>query len=141
MLQLLFGQVFGKIMTVAMIAAVGVITYMGWNQKNLQSKYLRLQGDNGVLERNIESLNITNSTNVETIKKLQESIANYEILNKDLQENLVASNGRIRVLQEKLNKHNLTDLAVKKPTLIEKRMQDATNKAFDNFFDFDTTSE
>jgi predicted nuclease with TOPRIM domain len=104
--------------------------------RELKSKHLELISDNGVLVRENETLTNSIETNVETIKQLKDSIAKYETLNNDLQENLLISNGKVRVLQEKLNKHNLTDLSIKKPTLIEKRMQNATNETFTNFFDF-----
>lgn len=42
-------------------------------------------------------------------------------------------------LRSLLQKHDLTNLAAKKPGLIEKRMNDATNKLFDDISDSTTT--
>lgn len=129
LLKQVFSGVFTKVLITLLIGMTGWNVYNQVTTKNLKSQYLQLLSDNGVLVRNVES-------SVETINSLKDSIEKYEELNNKLQQNLTASNGRVRVLQEKLNKHDLTDLSIKKPTLIEKRMQNATNETFNNFFDF-----
>lgn len=129
LLKQVFSGVFTKVLITLLIGMTGWNVYTQVTTKNLKSQYLQLLSDNGVLVRNVES-------SVETINSLKDSIEKYEELNNKLQQNLTASNGRVRVLQEKLNKHDLTDLSIKKPTLIEKRMQNATNETFNNFFDF-----
>lgn len=129
LLKQVFSGVFTKVLITLLIGMASWNVYTQVTTKNLKSQYLQLLSDNGVLVRNVES-------SVETINSLKDSIEKYEELNNKLQQNLTASNGRVRVLQEKLNKHDLTDLSIKKPTLIEKRMQNATNETFNNFFDF-----
>lgn len=136
LLKQVFSQATNKILIGTLVVMTSWNLYTQITTRELKSKHLELISDNGVLVRENETLTNSIETNVETIKQLKDSIAKYETLNNNLQENLLISNGKVRVLQEKLNKHNLTDLSIKKPTLIEKRMQNATNETFTNFFDF-----
>ena len=53
-------------------------------------------------------------------------------LNSELNANLRKSEKYGDELRDTLNKHNLTHLANKKPGLIEKRMQNATDKLWDD---------
>ena len=53
-------------------------------------------------------------------------------LNSELNVNLRKSERYGDELRDTLNKHNLTHLANKKPGLIEKRMQNATDKLWDD---------
>ena len=52
----------------------------------------------------------------------------FEALNKDLQSKLDKANNYKDVLIGKLRKHNLVVLSLKKPALVEKKINDGTKK-------------
>ena len=79
-----------------------------------------------------------NTAKLETAKQLQEDTINAMIedrevfaeLNKELQVNLDAANDYKDVLINKLRKHDLSRLSLKKPGLVEKRINAGTKKLF-----------
>ena len=79
-----------------------------------------------------------NTAKLETAKLLQDDTINTMIedrevfaeLNKELQVNLDAANDYKDVLINKLRKHDLSRLSLKKPGLVEKRINAGTKKLF-----------
>ena len=79
-----------------------------------------------------------NTAKLETAKQLQDQTINIMIedrekfaeLNKDLQNKLAAANTYKNTLIGKLRKHNLAKLSLKKPLLVESRINNATKKLF-----------
>ena len=79
-----------------------------------------------------------NTAKLETAKQLQDDTINTMIedrevfaeLNKELQVNLDAANDYKDVLINKLRKHDLSRLSLKKPGLVEKRINAGTKKLF-----------
>tara|TARA_R110000822_G_scaffold17158_2_gene57917 strand:- start:48 stop:446 length:399 start_codon:yes stop_codon:yes gene_type:complete len=79
-----------------------------------------------------------NTAKLETAKQLQDDTINAMIedrevfaeLNKELQVNLDAANDYKDVLINKLRKHDLSRLSLKKPGLVEKRINAGTKKLF-----------
>jgi len=77
-----------------------------------------------------------NTAKLETAKKLQDATINamiedrekFDELNKELQSKLSAANEYKDVLIGKLRKHDLAKLSMKKPGLVEKRINNGTNK-------------
>ena len=80
------------------------------------------------LRENNAKLEVANEENQQTITKMQENNIRLNALTDQLNTNLKKSEEYGDQLRETLNKHDLTHLANKKPGLIEKRMQDATDK-------------
>ena len=82
-----------------------------------------------------------NTAKLETAKKLQDDTINamiedrekFEALNKELQTNLDKANVYKDVLINKLRKHDLAKLSLKKPRLVEKKINDGTKKLFRSF--------
>ena len=82
-----------------------------------------------------------NTAKLETAKKLQDDTINamiedrekFEELNKELQTNLDKANVYKDVLINKLRKHDLAKLSLKKPRLVEKKINDGTKKLFRSF--------
>ena len=70
-------------------------------------------------------------TNELTINSLQESQEKFATLNKDLQMKLDKAEEYGDDLRKKLHKHDLTRLSIKKPGLIEKRINNGTKKLFE----------
>lgn len=87
------------------------------------------------LQEDVERLTLDNSrlndavtTAENSIDALQESAERNDKLNKALVMELQKAEQYGDELRATLQKHNLTMLALKKPALIEKRMNDATQK-------------
>jgi Na+-transporting NADH:ubiquinone oxidoreductase subunit NqrC len=79
-----------------------------------------------------------NTAKLETAKQLQDDTINAMIedrekfaeLNKELQTNLDKANAYKNVLIGKLRKHNLAKLSLRKPRLVEKKINNGTRKLF-----------
>ena len=84
------------------------------------------------LRNNNAKLEVANETNKATIKKMGENAKRLNDLTTALNEDLRKAEVYGDELRDTLNKHNLTHLANKKPGLIEKRMQNATDELWDN---------
>jgi len=64
------------------------------------------------------------------INAMIEDREKFEALNKELQTSLDKANSYKDVLINKLRKHNLAKLSLKKPRLVEKKINDGTKKLF-----------
>jgi uncharacterized protein YaaN involved in tellurite resistance len=93
--------------------------------QNMQETIQQLRDNNYALEE-------ANKTNQETIGKLQENAELTRKLNEELTTKYNEAESRVDSLRDKLIDHNLTNLSLKKPALIEKRINDGTSKAFAN---------
>lgn len=81
-----------------------------------------------VLTENNAKLSIANQTNQQTIDKLSQDYEEQQVLNKELGIKLKASEAYGDNLAKKLREHDLTMLTLKKPGLIERRVNSATDK-------------
>ena len=84
------------------------------------------------LTENNAKLTIAAQTNQETIDKLEEDNKAFEVANKELQIKYKEAEAYGDELSRKLREHDLTRLTLRKPGLIEKRVNDATAKAFED---------
>ncbi len=84
------------------------------------------------LRENNAKLEVANEENQATIQKMDENNKRLNALTDQLNADLRKSEEYGDELRETLNKHNLTHLANKKPGMIEKRMQNATDKLWDD---------
>ena len=80
------------------------------------------------LRENNAKLEVANEENQQTIKKMGEDAKRLNALTDQLNADLRKAEEYGDELRNTLNKHDLTHLANKKPGLIEKRMQNATDK-------------
>ena len=80
------------------------------------------------LRENNAKLEVANEENQQTIKKMGEDAKRLNALTDQLSADLRKAEKYGDELRNTLNKHDMTHLANKKPGLIEKRMQDATDK-------------
>ncbi len=88
------------------------------------------------IERLIENntaLTIASTTNQETIDQMVRNNKAFELANAELQVKLRASEQYGDALSEKLRTHNLTMLTLRKPGLIETRVNNATKQLFEDF--------
>ena len=100
---------------VAMVLAFG--TYYWLTEKRLT-----------VLTENNAKLSIAATTNQQTIDKLTSDFQQQQVLNEELNIKLKASEAYGDNLAKKLREHDLTMLTLKKPGLIERRVNSATQK-------------
>ena len=94
--------------------------------------YDTTQNTIAALRENNAKLEVANETNQATIKQMGQDTARLNDLTNQLAQDLQTSERYGDELRSTLNKHNLTHLANKKPGLIEKRMQNATDKLWDD---------
>jgi predicted TPR repeat methyltransferase len=122
-------------MKLAMIMGAVMITMglaFSWYYKDTQERM-------GVLRENAAKLGVAVRANEEALAATQADAARNAALNLELQTKLQVSEKYGDELRATLQKHNLTMLAIKKPGLIEQRMNDATKKLFDDIIT-DTTN-
>ena len=93
-----------------------------------------------VLTENNAKLTIAARTNQDTIDKLTQDYEQQQVLNKELNVKLKASEAYGDNLAKKLREHDLTMLILKKPGLIERRVNSATKKILDDLESSTATS-
>ena len=113
-------------MLIIVVGLIGGVVYGAYAYYNdTQQRIKTLQENNAKLET-------VAKTNELTINSLQESQEKFATLNNELQTKLNLALTYGDDLRKKLHKHDLTRLSIKKPGLIEKRINDGTNKLFDS---------
>ena len=113
----------------AIIIIVGILGGAAYGAKYY---YDTTQNTIATLRDNNAKLEVANQTNQATINKMGEDTKRLNELTNQLNVDLRKSEKYGDELRNTLNKHNLTHLANKKPGLIEKRMQNATDKLWDD---------
>ena len=111
-------------MLIIVVGLIGGVVYGAY------AYYHDTQQRIATLQQNNAKLETVAKTNELTINSLQESQEKFATLNKDLQVKLNQAEEYGDDLRKKLHKHNLTRLSIKKPGLIEKRINDGTKKLF-----------
>lgn len=114
------GMKLAAIMAVIMIT---MATAFSWYYKDTQERI-------GILRENAAKLEVAVRANEEALATTKADAARNAALNLELQGKLQVSEKYGDELRSTLQKHNLTMLALKKPGLIEQRMNDATKKLF-----------
>ena len=117
-------KVYGLMLIIGIVGAIGFGAKYYYD--TTQNKIAVLQDSNAKLE-------IVAETNQNTINKLQEDNAKMNELSNTLQLELAEANKYKDELIEKLQKHDLTRLSLKKPGLIEKSINNGTKELFESF--------
>ena len=107
---------------------IGVAVLVGifaWYYKDSQNRLKLLMENNAKLE-------VANETNQKTINTMQEDTKKFTELNTRLQKDLQEAESYTDDLRKKLNNHNLTQLSKQNPSAMEKRINDATKKLFED---------
>ena len=113
-------------MLIIVVGLVGGVVYGAYAYyHDTQQRIKTLQENNAKLETVAKA-------NELTINSLQESQEKFATLNNELQTKLNLALTYGDDLRKKLHKDDLTRLSIKKPGLIEKRINDGTNKLFDS---------
>ena len=114
-------------MLIVVLGLVGGVVYGGWYYyKDTQARIATLTENSAKLEGAAQ-------TQKQTIDTLQADAKKYAKLNNELQTKLEKANDYKNTLLGKLRKHNLTKLSAQKPTLIEKRINNASKKLLESF--------
>jgi hypothetical protein len=108
------------------IGAVGYGGYMYY--KDTQQRIATLTDNNAKLEVAVQ-------ISEDSVELLQDDIVKNAELNRELQKELQIAEQYGDQLRNTLRKHNLTHLANKKPGLIERKMQNATNRLWNDLAD------
>ena len=111
---------------VIILSVIGGCAYAAqYYYDTTQSTIAQLRDNNAKLE-------VANQENQQTIKKRGENAIRLNALTDQLSADLRKAEEYGDELRNTLNKHDLTHLANKRPGMIEKRMQDATDKLWDD---------
>jgi outer membrane protein TolC len=117
----MFSSIRIAMILVLLAGAGGAYFYVQNLQKNLE-----------IARANVAKMEIAVQTSEASLKLERAESARLGELNNQLSNDLQKAEQYGDELRATLQKHNLTHLANKKPGLIEKRMQDATNKLWDD---------
>tara|TARA_Y100000310_G_scaffold76257_2_gene72731 strand:- start:5231 stop:5641 length:411 start_codon:yes stop_codon:yes gene_type:complete len=112
---------------IVVLGFVGAAIYGGYYY------YKDTQARINILNKNNAKLEVATKQQETTINTLLADRAKFEELNKDLQSKLVHANDYKNKLIDKLRKHNLAKLSMKKPGLVEKKINRGTKKLFESF--------
>ena len=111
-------------MLIVVVGLVGGVVYGGYYYyKDTQSRIQTLTENNSKLE-------VATQQQEQTINTLIEDREKFEELNKELQVKLDKANQYRDTLIDKLRKHDLSKLSLKKPGLVEKKINNGTKKLF-----------
>ena len=109
-----------------------VIALLGGVAYAAKYYYDKTQSTIAQLRENNAKLEVANQENQQTIKKMGEDAIRLNALTDQLSVDLRKAEEYGDELRNTLNKHDLTHLANKRPGMIEKRMQNATDKLWDD---------
>ena len=113
-----------------LLLVVGLIGGVGYGAYYY---YTDTQARIAILTENSAKLEQATSAQKQTIDTLIEDAAKYNELNKELNTKLEAANDYKNTLIDKLRKHNLAALSLKKPGLVERKINNGTKKLFESF--------
>ena len=109
---------------IVVVGLVGGVVYGGWYYyKDTQSRIQTLTENNAKLET-------AKAIQDQTIDTLIADREKFDKLNKELQVKLDKANDYKNTLIDKLRKHDLAKLSMKKPGMTEKRINNGTKKLF-----------
>ena len=112
---------------IIVLGLVGGVVYGGYYY------YKDTQARIATLTENSVKLEQATKTQKQTIETLVSDAKKFEELNRELNIKLDKANDYKNNLIDKLRKHNLAKLSLKKPGLVEKKINRGTKKLFDSF--------
>ena len=116
-------KVYMLLLVLGLIGGVGYGAY--YYYKDTQARIATLTENSAKLEQ-------ATNTQKQTIDTLVADAAKFRELNKELNIKLDAANDYKNTLIDKLRKHNLAKLSLKKPGLVEKKLNYGTKKLFES---------
>ena len=116
-------KIYILIIVLGLLGGVGYGAY--YYYKDTQARIATLTENSAKLEQ-------AANTQKETIDTLVADAKKYQALNKELNIKLDAAHDYKNTLIDKLRKHNLAKLSLKKPGLVEKKINYGTKKLFES---------
>ena len=110
----------------AVVGIVGAVLFGAWYE------YRDMQQRIAILRENNAKLETVAKANAEALEEVTAFANQMEASNLELQANLQKAEAYKDDLLSKFQKHNLTKLSLRKPGLIEGRINNATKKVFDD---------
>ena len=117
-------KIYGLIVILVVLSGVGYGAISYYN--DTQERIATLRDNNAKLE-------VANKSKEEALKTIQSNVEKTNKLNKELQGKLQNAEVYQDELRRKLQKHDLTRLSEKKPGLVEKKINEGTQKLFNDF--------
>ena len=117
-------KIYILIIVIGLLGGVGYGAY--YYYKDTQARI-------AILTENSAKLEQATNTQRQTIDTLVADAAKFQQLNKELNTKLEAANNYKNTLIDKLRKHDLAKLSLKKPGLVEKKINRGTKKLFESF--------
>ena len=117
-------KIYGLIIILVVLSGVGYGAISYYN--DTQERIATLRDNNAKLE-------VANKSKEEALKTIQSNVEKTNKLNKELQGRLQKAEVYQDELRKKLQKHDLTRLSEKKPGLVEKKINEGTQKLFNDF--------
>ncbi|HAI40087.1 MAG TPA: hypothetical protein DCM40_19340 [Maribacter sp.] len=117
-------KIYGLIVILIVLSGVGYGAVSYYN--DTQERIATLRDNNAKLE-------VANKSKEEALKTIQSNVEKTNKLNKELQGRLQNAEVYQDELRKKLQKHDLTRLSEKKPGLVEKKINEGTQKLFNDF--------
>ena len=117
-------KVYMLLLVLGLIGGVGYGAY--YYYKDTQARIATLTEKSAKLEQ-------ATNTQKQTIDTLVADAAKFQELNRELNTKLESANDYKNTLIDKLRKHNLAKLSLKKPGLVEKKINAGTKKLFESF--------
>ena len=111
---------------------VAVVIAVGGAVMSARAYYKETQERIATLHKNNAKMEVVQQQNEVVLKSLTSEATRLNDLNFNLQGELDAAENYKNELIAKLQKHNLTRLSYNKPGLIEKRINNGTQKIFDS---------
>ena len=109
-----------------------VLGFVGGSAYGAYYYYKDSQDRIRILTENTAKLETAKQLQDDTIDAMIEDREKFEELTKDLQTKINAANAYKDVLIGKLRKHDLAKLSLKKPLLVEKKINNGTSKLFES---------
>ena len=117
-------KIYALIVILVVLSGVGYGAVSYYN--DTQERIATLRDNNAKLE-------VANKSKEEALKTIQSNVEKTNKLNKELQGRLQNAEVYKDELRKKLQKHDLTRLSEKKPGLVEKKINEGTQKLFNDF--------
>ena len=117
-------KIYALIVILVVLSGVGYGAVSYYN--DTQERIATLRDNNAKLE-------VANKSKEEALKTIQSNVEKTNNLNKELQGRLQNAEVYQDELRKKLQKHDLTRLSEKKPGLVEKKINEGTQKLFNDF--------
>ena len=117
-------KIYALLIILGLLGGVGYGAY--YYYKDTQARIATLTENSAKLEQ-------ATNTQKQTIDTLVADAAKFQELNKELTIKLDAAHDYKNTLIDKLRKHDLAKLSLKKPGLVEKKINRGTKKLFESF--------